>query len=265
MGSDIVLKAENLHKSYGKVKVLKGVSLEIRRGETKVIMGPSGAGKSTLLRCLNLLTKPDKGRVWLENVELTNPRVNINKVRAKIGFVFQEFNLFHHLTALENVMIGLTKVKRIPKKEALRKAEETLLAVHITEDLWGKYPAQLSGGQKQRVAIARALAMDPVVMLYDEPTSALDPQLVGEVLQVIRELAGKGVTSLIVTHEVDFALEIADEIMFMYDGKIVEKGSPGEVIFNPKHEVSRKFFEKISKPCGVGKHGVLGRVSPSII
>jgi len=265
MDSDIVLKAENLHKSYGKVEVLKGVSLEIRRGETKVIMGPSGAGKSTLLRCLNLLTKPDKGRVWLENVELTNPKVNINKMRVKIGFVFQEFNLFHHLTALENVMIGLTKVKKIPKKEALRKAKETLLAVHITEDLWDKYPAQLSGGQKQRAAIARALAMDPVVMLYDEPTSALDPQLVGEVLQVIKELARKGVTSLIVTHEVDFALEIADEIMFMYDGRIVEKGPPGEVIFNPKHEVTRKFFEKISKLYGVGKYGVLGRISPSII
>jgi len=265
MGSDVVLKAENLHKSYGKVKVLKGVSLEIRRGETKVIMGPSGAGKSTLLKCLNLLTKPDKGKVWLENIELTNPKVNINKLRARIGFVFQEFNLFHHLTALENVMIGLTKVKKLPKNEALRKAKEALLTVHITEDLWNKYPAQLSGGQKQRVAIARALAMDPVVMLYDEPTSALDPQLVSEVLQVIMELARKGVTSLIVTHEVDFALEVANEIMFMYDGKIVERGSPEKIVFNPSREVTRRFFEKIGRTRGVGKYGVLGRISPSII
>ncbi len=253
MGKDVVLRAEDIHKSYGKLQVLKGVTFEIRKGETKVIAGPSGAGKSTLLRCLNLLTIPDKGRVWLEDVELTDPKVNINKMRQKIGFVFQEFNLFHHLTALENVMIGLTKVKKMPKEEALRRAKEALLTVHITEDLWHKYPAQLSGGQKQRVAIARALAMDPVIILYDEPTSALDPQLVGEVLQVMKELARKGVTGLVVTHEIGFALEVADEIMFMYDGKILEKGPPKEVVFNPKHEVTKKFFEKIGRLYGERK------------
>ncbi len=250
MSGDVVLRAEDIHKSYGKLQVLKGVTFEIRKGETKVIAGPSGAGKSTLLRCLNLLTMPDKGRVWLEDIELTDPKVDINKMRQKIGFVFQEFNLFHHLTALENVMIGLTKVKKMPKEEALRSAKEALLTVHITEDLWHKYPAQLSGGQKQRVAIARALAMDPVIILYDEPTSALDPQLVGEVLQVMKELARKGVTGLVVTHEIGFALEVADEIMFMYDGKILEKGPPKEVVFNPKHEVTKKFFEKIGRLYG---------------
>jgi len=151
------------------------------------------------------------------------------------------------------VMIGLTKVKKMPKEEALRRAKEALLTVHITEDLWHKYPAQLSGGQKQRVAIARALAMDPVIILYDEPTSALDPQLVGEVLQVMKELARKGVTGLVVTHEIGFALEVADEIMFMYDGKILERGPPKEVVFNPKHEVTKKFFEKIGRLYGERK------------
>ncbi|OYT50780.1 MAG: glutamine ABC transporter ATP-binding protein [Desulfurococcales archaeon ex4484_204] len=247
---DVVLRAEDIHKSYGKTKVLKGISFEVGRGETKVICGPSGAGKSTLLRCLNLLTRPDKGRVWLEDVELTSPSVNINKMRQRIGFVFQEFNLFNHLTALDNVMIGLTKVKKLPKDEARRIAKEALLTVHITEDLWNKYPAQLSGGQKQRVAIARALAMDPVIILYDEPTSALDPHLIGEVLEVMKELARRKVTGLVVTHEIGFALSVADEIMFMYNGKIVERGPPKEVVFNPKHEVTARFFKRISELYG---------------
>ena len=254
MGDDeVILKVEDIHKSYGKVQVLKGVSFELRKGETKVIAGPSGAGKSTLLRCINLLTKPDKGRVWLEGIELTDPKVDINKMRAKIGFVFQHFNLFAHLTALENVMIGPIKVLKLSKEEARRRAEEALLKVHITEDLWNKYPAQLSGGQQQRVAIARALAMNPVVILYDEPTSALDPELVGEVLQVMKELAKQKVTSLVVTHEIGFAVSVADELMFMYGGKILERGPPREVVYNPKHEVTKRFFANISKLYGERK------------
>ncbi len=250
MGDEVVLKVEDIHKSYGKVQVLKGVSFELRKGETKVIAGPSGAGKSTLLRCINQLTKPDKGRVWLEGVELTDPKVDINKMRAKIGFVFQHFNLFAHLTALENVMIGPVKVLKVSKDEARRRAEEALLKVHITEDLWNKYPAQLSGGQQQRVAIARALAMNPTVILYDEPTSALDPELVGEVLQVMKELSRQKVTSLVVTHEIGFAVSVADELMFMYGGKILERGNPKEVVYNPKHEVTKKFFANIAKLYG---------------
>lgn len=253
MSKDIVLKAENLKKRYNEREILKGVSLSIERGTTKVILGPSGVGKSTLLRCLNLLTIPDEGKVWLEGVELTDPNVDINKMRQKIGFVFQEFNLFHHLTALKNVMIGLTKVKKLPINEAERIAKEALLKVHIKEELWNKYPAQLSGGEKQRVAIARAIAMEPVIMLYDEPTSALDPALVGEVLQVIKELSASGMTSLIVTHELHFALEVANEIMFMYDGRIVEEGKPSEIISNPKHEIAKKYFSSIYKIQGGSK------------
>ncbi len=248
----VVLRAEDLWKKYDTGDyVVKGVSLELRRGETKVIAGPSGAGKSTLLRCLNLLVRPDKGRVWLEDVELTRPGVDLYKARSRIGFVFQEFNLFTHMTVLENVMIGLRKVKKYPKEKARKKAEEALTIVHIPKDLWSRYPAQLSGGQKQRVAIARALAMDPVVMLYDEPTSALDPQLVGEVLDVIKELARNGVTSLIVTHEIGFALEVADEILFMYSGEIIERGAPEDVVFNPRHEVAKRFFKNIGRLYGL--------------
>jgi len=242
---DVVLRVENLRKRYGERVVLDGVSLEVERGATKVILGPSGVGKSTLLKCINLLTAPDSGRVWLEEVVLTSPDVDINKVRQKIGFVFQEFNLFHHLTVLKNVMIGPLKVKKLPEDEAYKVATAALKRVHINEELWDKYPAQISGGEKQRVAIARALAMGPSIILYDEPTSALDPTLVGEVLQVIKELSKAGMTSLIVTHEINFALEVANEIMFMYEGKIVERGSPEELIANPKHDITKKYFASI--------------------
>lgn len=237
-----MLEVENIYKSYGNVKALNGVTFSLEKGETKVIAGPSGAGKSTLLKCINLLIKPDRGRIFLEGEEITSPNTNISKVRQKIGFVFQEFNLFNHLTVLGNVMIGLTKVKKMPKEEALRRAKEALEMVHIEEDLWDRYPSQISGGEKQRTAIARALAMDPVLMLYDEPTSALDPNLAAEVLQVIKELSRSGMTSLIVTHEMSFALEVADEMLFMFDGRIVHAASPVELLLNPKHELASRFL-----------------------
>jgi polar amino acid transport system ATP-binding protein len=237
-----MLEVENIYKSYGNVKALNGVTFSLEKGETKVIAGPSGAGKSTLLKCINLLIKPDRGRIFLEGEEITSPNTNISKVRQKIGFVFQEFNLFNHLTVLGNVMIGLTKVKKMPKEEALRRAKEALEMVHIGEDLWDRYPSQISGGEKQRTAIARALAMDPVLMLYDEPTSALDPNLAAEVLQVIKVLSRSGRTSLIVTHEMSFALEVADEMLFMFDGRIVHAASPVELLSNPKHELASRFL-----------------------
>jgi polar amino acid transport system ATP-binding protein len=242
----VVLKVEDLQKSYAGSKVLDGVSFEIDRGQIKVICGPSGSGKSTLLRCLNLLTRPDSGRVWLEGQEITNELDDVNKVRQKIGFVFQEFNLFSHLTALKNVSIALEIVKKMKKEEARDLALEELKRVNLGEDAH-KYPAELSGGQKQRVAIARALAMNPVIMFYDEPTSALDPHLIGEVLDVMKKLAQEKLTSLVVTHEIGFARSVADEILFIGDGKILERGPPNEIIENPKHEVVKQFFKRINE------------------
>ncbi len=225
----VVIKAENVWKKYGSTIALRGASLELREGETKVIIGPSGAGKSTFLKCLNLLIRPDEGRICIDGEEITSLKADIIRLRQKIGFVFQEFNLFHHLTAVGNITIGLTKVKGMSKEDALEKAKRVLKMVHIGEDLWNKYPAQLSGGQKQRVAIARALAMDPLVMLYDEPTSALDPGLSSEVLLVIKDLSERGITSLVVTHEMGFAYEVADTIAIMNNGRIIEEGSPEEM------------------------------------
>jgi polar amino acid transport system ATP-binding protein len=243
---DRILKVENIHKRYGNNEVLKGVSFEVRKGEIKVLCGPSGSGKSTLLRCLNLLTKPDEGHVWLEDKEITNPATDVSKVRQKIGFVFQEFNLFNHLTALRNVSIGLEVVKGMKKDEARKIALEELRRVGLEEHAH-KYPGELSGGQKQRVAIARALAMNPLIMFYDEPTSALDPELIGEVLDVMKQLAKEKMTSLVVTHEMGFAQSAADEIMFMTNGKILEKGPPQEIISNPKHELVKRFFKRIAE------------------
>jgi polar amino acid transport system ATP-binding protein len=242
----VVLKVEDLHKSYAGTHVLKGVSFEIDRGQIKVICGPSGSGKSTLLRCLNLLTNPDKGRVWLEGQEITDEISDVNKVRQRIGFVFQDFNLFNHLTALRNVSIALEIVKKMKKNEARDLAMKELQRVNLGEDAH-KYPAELSGGQKQRVAIARALAMNPVIMFYDEPTSALDPHLIGEVLDVMKKLAQEKLTSLVVTHEIGFARTVADEIMFMGNGTILERGPPNEIIENPKHEVVKQFFKRINE------------------
>jgi len=246
MSEQPVLKAEDIHKRYGSTDVLSGISFEIKRGEIKVICGASGSGKSTLLRCLNSLTKPDQGRVWLEGVEVTDMSCDINKIRQKMGFVFQEFNLFSHLTALKNVSIGLQVAKGTKKHEAKKIALEELERVGL-KDFAYKYPAELSGGQKQRVAIARALAMNPVIMMYDEPTSALDPQLIGEVLDVMKELAKEKVTSLVVTHEMGFAQSAADEMMFISEGKILEQGSPRELTTNPKHAAVKSFFEHIAE------------------
>jgi len=240
-----VLRAKDVHKRYGDVDVLKGVSFDIKRGEIKVICGASGSGKSTLLRCLNLLTRPDEGQVWLEGEEVTGPSIDLSKIRQKIGFVFQDFNLFNHLNALGNVTIGLEKVKGIKKDEARKIALKELERVGL-EGLSDKFPAQLSGGQKQRIAIARAIALNPVIMLYDEPTSALDPQLIGEVLDVMKKLAKEKMTSVVVTHEIDFARSVADEMMFIYDGRIIERGHPDDVVLNPQNQSVKRFFEKIA-------------------
>ncbi len=248
----IVLKIENIHKRYGETEVLKGVSFTVKRGETKVIIGPSGSGKSTLLRCINQLTIPDQGRVWLEDEEVTHIKKDINLFRQKIGMVFQDFNLFDHLTALRNVEIGLIKVKGMNKKQARERAYNELLRVGL-KDQANLYPAQLSGGQKQRVSIARALAMDPSVILFDEPTSALDPELIGEVLEVIKNLALSGMTMVVVTHEMGFARSVANEIIFIENGMILDQGSPYDLFINPKHERTKKFLYKITELYGKSK------------
>jgi len=245
----IVLRVEDIHKSYGKEKILKGVSFQIKKGETKVIIGPSGSGKSTLLRCINQLTIPDQGKIFLENEEVTRHKKEINQFRQKMGMVFQDFNLFDHLTALKNVEIGLIKVKKMDKKEAKEKAMEELKQVGLEKQA-NLYPAQLSGGQKQRVSIARALAMDPKVILFDEPTSALDPELIGEVLEVIKNLAMGGMTMVVVTHEMGFARSVANEIIFMEDGMIKDQGTPYKMFNNPEHERTRKFLYKITELYG---------------
>jgi len=245
MKSNEILIVEDLWKSYGNHIVLKGISFNVREGETKVIIGPSGSGKSTLLRCINLLIKPDRGSIVFDGIDITKLKSNISEIRSRIGFVFQHFNLFNHLTALDNVALGLIKVKRKSRSEAYNIAKEALLSVGITEDLWHKYPSQLSGGQQQRVAIARAIAMEPKIILFDEPTSALDPELVSEVLNVMENLSRKGMTMIVVTHEIGFAIKVADEIMFMDNGVIIERGDPRSIVFNPKNERVKKFMEKL--------------------
>ncbi len=244
-----VVRIEDLHKRYGDNEVLKGVSLEVAKGEVVVIIGPSGTGKSTLLRCVNLLSRPDSGRVWVEDEEVTAPHVDINKIRAKVGMVFQDFNLFAHLTALKNVMAGPVWVKKMPKEEARELAMEELRRVGLA-DKADAYPGQLSGGQKQRVAIARALAMNPKVMLFDEPTSALDPELIGEVLAVMKDLAREHMTMLVVTHEMGFAKEVSNRIIFMEKGVIVEEGPPEQLFYAPQQERTRQFLGKITELYG---------------
>ena len=233
-----------LHKYFGKLHVLKGINLEVKKGEVVVIIGPSGSGKSTLLRCINRLEEPTSGKIYLDNTEITDPKVDINKVRQKIGIVFQSFNLFPHLTALENITLAPIKVQKRSKEEAEKVAKELLRKVGL-EDKASAYPDQLSGGQQQRVAIARALAMNPEVMLFDEVTSALDPELVKEVLDVMRNLAMEGMTMIVVTHEMGFAREVGDRVIFMDGGKIIEEGPPRQIFSKPKHERTRKFLSMI--------------------
>lgn len=244
-----ILKATGLTKKYGDNVVFRNIDLAVQQGDIIVIIGPSGTGKSTLLRCLNLLTKAESGKIWLDGTEITAPNYNEDEVRQHIGMVFQNFLLFNHLTALDNVLLGLTKVKGLPREQAREKAMSELNRVGLA-DRAGHYPGQLSGGQQQRVAIARALAMDPRVMLFDEPTSALDPELIGEVLEVMRQLALQKMTMLVVTHEMGFAREVANRIIFMEKGSIVEEGTPDELFLRPKFERTREFLWKITELYG---------------
>ena len=249
-----ILETRSLTKVYGQNVIFKDISLEIKEGETIVIIGPSGTGKSTLLRCINLLTPNDGGQVFLDGREITARGYNQDEVRQHIGMVFQNFLLFNHLTAFDNVMIGLTKVRKLAKGRAREKTMEELNRVGLA-DRADHYPGQLSGGQQQRVAIARALAMDPRVMLFDEPTSALDPELIGEVLGVMEKLARDRMTMLVVTHELGFAREVADRIVFMEKGSIVEEGSPDDLFYHPKHDRTREFLWKISELYGKKEKG----------
>ncbi|MBO8158571.1 amino acid ABC transporter ATP-binding protein [Thermosyntropha sp.] len=233
-----------VYKSFGKLEVLKGINLHIKPREVVCVIGPSGSGKSTLLRCINQLEKVNKGHIYVDGEEVTDPKTDINKVRQKMGMVFQHFNLFPHKTTLENITIAPIKIKGMPKNEADDLAMELLRKVGL-EDKAHVYPANLSGGQKQRVAIARALAMQPKVMLFDEPTSALDPEMVGEVLSVMKDLALEGMTMVVVTHEMGFAREVGDRVIFMDEGQIVEEGLPEQIFTDPKNPRTQSFLSKV--------------------
>ncbi len=239
-----LLEISGLYKKFGDHEVLKNINLNVKKGEVVVIIGPSGSGKSTLLRCINRLEEPTAGKIFLDGIDITDKKVDINKIRQRIGMVFQQFNLFTHLTALENVMLAPVKIKKIKKEEAEKNAIKLLEKVGLADQIH-KYPAQLSGGQQQRVAIARALAMNPEVMLFDEVTSALDPELVKEVLDVMKQLARDGMTMIVVTHEMGFAREVGDRLIFMDEGVIVEEGEPVEIFKNPKNPRTKKFLSVI--------------------
>ncbi|WP_101772423.1 amino acid ABC transporter ATP-binding protein [Peptostreptococcus faecalis] len=241
---EVLLELKDLKKSFGDNEVLKGINLEIDKKEIVVIIGPSGSGKSTVLRCMNLLEEPTSGEVIFEGNNILSNKDKIDQTRQKIGMVFQNFNLFPNKTVLENITMAPIKVKGLKEEDAIKKAEELLNRVGLSEKR-DSYPVQLSGGQQQRIAIARALAMEPDMMLFDEPTSALDPEMVKEVLDVIKELAFEGMTMAIVTHEMGFAKEVADRVIFVDEGVIVEEGSPKEVFNNPKSERAKNFFDKI--------------------
>ena len=246
MTTENVISVRNLEKHFngGELKALRGVDADIRRGEVVVVIGPSGSGKSTFLRCLNLLEMPTKGTITFEGTDITDPSVNINRHRQKMGMVFQHFNLFPHMTVLRNMTIAPVKLKLKTEAQAKEQAMALLQRVNLA-DRANAYPSQLSGGQKQRIAIVRALCMDPEVMLFDEPTSALDPEMVGEVLDVMKELAKSGMTMVCVTHEMGFAREVADRVLFFDEGKIVEEGTPAEIFGSPKEKRTQDFLNKV--------------------
>jgi len=239
-----VIEVKNLKKAFGDHLVLDGIDETIAKGEKVVVIGPSGSGKSTFLRCLNLLEEPSDGEIWFEGNKITDKVVNINQIRQKMGMVFQQFNLFPHLTVLENITLAPTKLGIMTKEEANEKAMELLAKIGLTEKA-SSYPGKLSGGQKQRIAIIRALAMNPAVMLFDEPTSALDPEMVGEVLELMTSLAEDGLTMVVVTHEMGFAKKVATRVLFMDEGKIVEQNTPVEFFDNPKHPRLQEFLSKV--------------------
>lgn len=239
-----MIKVKGLVKNFGKLNVLNGINTEIKRGEVVVVIGPSGSGKSTFLRCLNLLEEPTAGEIIFEEKKITDKGANIDLLRQNIGMVFQQFNLFPHMTVLENITLAPIKLKNISKEEAEKIATDLLKQVGL-EDKAGAYPNQLSGGQKQRIAIVRALAMSPDVMLFDEPTSALDPEMVGEVLEVMKKLAKEGMTMIVVTHEMGFAREVGTRLMFMDGGNIVEEGVPKDIFDNPQNQRTKEFLRKV--------------------
>lgn len=239
-----MIKVENLTKSFGELEVLKGINQVIKDGEVVVVIGPSGSGKSTFLRCLNLLESPTSGKIFVDDEEITSKKIDINKVREDMGMVFQSFNLFNNLNILDNITLAPTLVKKMEKAKAEEKARELLARVGLP-DKAEAFPKSLSGGQKQRIAIARALAMNPKVMLFDEPTSALDPEMVGEVLDIMKDLAREGMTMVVVTHEMGFAREVGDRIIFMDGGYVVEEGSPEEIFGNPQNDRTKDFLGKV--------------------
>jgi len=243
-GKEVIIQVKQLKKNSGSLEVLKGVDMEIDRGEVVVVIGPSGSGKSTFLRCLNLLEIPTDGDILFHGQSILRKDMKLDKYREKFGMVFQLFNLFENLSVLDNVTVGPRRVKKVPKDQAEKRAMELLKQVGL-EDKADVYPSQLSGGQKQRVAIARTLAMDPEVILFDEATSALDPEMVGEVLQIMRQLAEQGMTMVVVTHEMGFAREVGDRVVFMDGGYVVEEGKPKDVITNPKHQRTKDFLSKM--------------------
>ena len=239
-----MIQIKNIKKKYGKLEVLKSINLDIKKGEIVAILGPSGSGKSTLLRCINLLEQPNDGEIIFKGNNILDKQCDINKIRQNIGMVFQNFNLFPNMSVLENIIMAPIKVNKITKEEAIKDAMELLNRVGLA-DKKDEYPNQLSGGQKQRIAIARALAMKPDVMLFDEPTSALDPEMVKEVLDVMKELANEGMTMAVVTHEIGFAREVANKVVFMDEGYILEEGNPKDIFYNPKHIRTKQFLDKV--------------------